>query len=413
MSVDQKEDTCLALYGGKPVRQSILPYSLHRIEEEDIRSVVEVLRSEWLTTGPKVTEFEEAFAASVGARYAVSFSSGTAALQAACCAAGLEPGDEVITTPMAFCAAANAVLCQGARPVFADVSPDTLNIDPEEVSRRITPRTKAILPVDYAGHPADLKVLLDLSGRHGLIVIEDAAHALGAEWRGRRVGGLSHMTTFSFHPVKHITTGEGGMVTTQSPEVAKRLQLFRNHGIDRDFHRRQAEGTWIYDVVALGFNHRLSDVGCALGLSQLARLPENLRRRRRIAARYTAAFLKLEGFMVPSVRQEVNPAWHLYPIRIDEKVMGVTRPEFFRALRAEGIGANVHFIPVHLHSSYRRRFGYQGGEYPVAEAAYRSLISVPIFHGMSDHDVEDVIQAIEKVAGYYALKPRTSGVAAT
>lgn len=392
----------LALYGGKPVRASYLPYGHHYIEEDDIKAVVEVLRSDWITTGPKVTDFEEAIAAYVGTRYAIAFSSGTAALHAAAFAANLVPGDEAITTPMTFCATANCVLYQGATPVFADICPDTLNIDPDEVAHRISQRTKAILPVDYAGHPADPSAILALAERHGLVVIEDACHALGAEDKGRRLGSISHMTVFSFHPVKHITTGEGGMITTEDAEFAHRLRMFRNHGIDSDARLREVEGQWYYEMVALGYNYRLTDIGCALGLSQLRRLDANLARRREIAARYTAAFQGMPGVIPPAVRPDVNPAWHLYPIRLDLARLRVGRAEIFRALRAEGLGVNVHYIPVHMHPYYREHLGYQGGKYPVAEDAYERLISLPIFHAMSDQDIEDVIGAVDKVLRHYA-----------
>jgi perosamine synthetase len=400
--VGRKEAT-LAIHGGQPVRKTLLPYGHQSIDEDDVRAVVEVLRSDWITTGPKVAEFEEAFAEYVGARYAVSFSSGTAALHGAAFAAGLGPGDEAITTPMTFCATANCVLYQGARPVFADVCPDTLNIDPEEVARHITPRTRAVLPVDYAGHPADLDAILELADRHALIVIEDACHALGAEYKGRRVGSISHMTVFSFHPVKHITTGEGGLVTTDDAELARRLRMFRNHGIDSDARQRQAQGQWYYEMLTLGYNYRLTDIGCALGLSQLRRLDANLARRRELAARYNASFQDMRAVIPPAVRPDVNPAWHLYPIRLDLPKLRVGRAEIFRTLRAENIGVNVHYIPVHLHPYYRERFGYQGGECTVAERAYEQLISLPMFHGMTDQDLEDVIEAVRKVVSYYAI----------
>jgi perosamine synthetase len=403
VSVVGRKEATLAIHDGEPVRKTLLPYGHQSIDEDDIRAVVEVLRSDWITTGPKVAEFEEAFAEYVGARYAVSFSSGTAALHGAAFAAGLRPGDEAITTPMTFCATANCVLYQGARPVFADVCPDTLNLDPDEVARRITSHTKAILPVDYAGHPADLDPLLELADRHGLVVIEDACHALGAEYKGRRVGSISHMTVFSFHPVKHITTGEGGMVTTNDAELARRLRMFRNHGIDSDARQRQAQGQWYYEMLTLGYNYRLTDIGCALGLSQLRKLHANLARRREVAARYNWSFQGMRAVIPPAVRPNVNPAWHFYPIRLALPKLRVGRAEIFRALRAENIGVNVHYIPVHLHPYYRERFDYQGGECPVAERAYEQLVSLPMFHGMTDQDVEDVIEAVRKVVGYYAI----------
>jgi perosamine synthetase len=384
------------------VRKTLLPYGRQSIAEDDIQAVVDVLRSDWLTTGPKVGEFEDAFAAWVGAEYAVSFSSGTAALHGAAFAAGLKAGDEAITSPMTFAATANCVLYQGAMPVFADVSADTLNLDPEGVAARITPRTRAILPVDYAGHPADLNAILELAARHGMVVIEDACHALGAEYRRRRTGGIAHMTVFSFHPVKHLTTGEGGMVTTDRADCAEALRRFRNHGISSDARKRQAEGRWHYEMVLLGFNYRLTDIACALGMSQLKKLETNLLRRREIAARYATAFRDLAGVTPLTVRADVRPAWHLYPIRLNLEKLTADRAQVFRALRAENIGVNVHYIPVHRHPYYRDRFGYRGGEYPIAEDAYERLISLPMFHGMTDEDVEDVVRAVCKVVGHYA-----------
>src|SRR5229473_973845 len=368
----------LALHGGTPVRTTLLPYGRQTIDEEDIQAVVDTLRSGWLTTGPKVNEFEEAFAAGLGA------------------------GDEAITSPLTFAATANCVLYQGAKPVFADITADTLNLDPEQARSLLTSRTKALLPVDYTGHPADLEAMLEIAERHGLTVIEDACHALGAEYRGRRVGNVSHMTVFSFHPVKHLTTGEGGMVTTDNADFADMLRKFRNHGISSNARDRQREGQWHYEMVLLGFNYRLTDIECALGLQQLAKLEANLARRREIAAKYTAALRMVPAIMVPAVRSEVLPAWHLYPIRLDLAKLSAGRAEIFRALRAENIGVNVHYIPVHLHPYYKERFAYRGGEFPVAEAAYERLISLPMFHGMSDEDVEDVVRAVDKVSGHYS-----------
>lgn len=402
MSTTPVSPQTLAIDGGSPVRETLLPYGRQSVGEDDIEAVVEVLRSAWLTTGPKVGEFEEAFAARVGAAHAVSFSSGTAALHGAAFAAGLKHGDEAITSPMTFAATANCVLYQGATPVFADVCRDTLNLDPERVAERITSKTRAILPVDYAGHPADLDPLLEMAARHGFVVIEDACHALGAEYRGHPVGEIADLTVFSFHPVKHLTTGEGGMVTTNNAALAETLHRFRNHGISSDARQRQNAGQWHYEMVLLGFNYRLTDVACALGLSQLKKLEANLARRREIATRYAAAFRDLPGVVPPGVREEANPAWHLYPIRLDPAKLTADRGQVFRALRAENIGVNVHYIPVHLHPYYRERFGYRGGEYPIAEDAYERLISLPMFHSMSDGDIEDVIGALRKVIFHFA-----------
>jgi perosamine synthetase len=402
MSIASADREILAIHGGQPIRPILLPYGRQSIDESDIEAVVQTLRSDWLTTGPKVAEFEEAIASYAGAKHAVSFSSGTAALHAAAFAAGLQAGDEAITTPLTFAATANCVLYQGATPIFADVEPETLNIDPEQVESRISPWTKVILPVDYAGHPADVDEILRLADRRGLIVIEDACHALGAEYKGRRVGGIAQMTVFSFHPVKHVTTGEGGMVTTDNSGFAETLRQFRNHGISSDARIRQAAGRWHYEMVLLGFNYRLSDIACALGLRQLARLETNLARRRQIAAQYNDAFRNMPAVCPPAVRNDVNPAWHLYPVRLELDKLSGSREQIFQALRGENIGVNVHYIPVHMHAYYRNRFGYKGGEYPVAETAYERLISLPMFHGMTDGDVSDVICAVQKVVSAFS-----------
>ncbi len=401
MSSLSSKSELLAIHGGMPVREKLLPYGRQHLDDADIEAVVEVLKSDWLTTGPKVGEFEERFASWVGAKHAVSFSSGTAALHGAAFAARLEPGDEAITTPMTFCATANCIRYQGATPVFADVSPDTLNLDPQEVSRKITSHTKALIAVDYAGHPAALDELGELAKEHGAILIEDACHALGAEFRGKRVGSIVDMTVFSFHPVKHLTTGEGGMVVTNDAGLAETLRRFRNHGISSEARERQQSGQWFYEMVLLGFNYRLTDIACALGLSQLEKLGANLARRREIAAQYTAAFRELPAILVPAVRGGVNPAWHLYPVRLKLEMLSAGRGVIFRALRAENIGVNVHYIPVHRHPYYRVRCKTKES-YPVAEDAYERLISLPMFHSMTVQDVEDTVHALRKVVRHYS-----------
>jgi perosamine synthetase len=397
----------LAIHGGKPVREKLLPYGRQSLDNADIEAVVEVLKSDWLTTGPKIGEFEEQFAAWIEARYAVSFSSGTAALHGAAFSAGLGAGDVAITTPMTFCATSNCVLYQGAEPMFADVSADTLNLDPREVSRKISAhgsrRTKAIIAVDYAGHPAALDELGQIAKANGALLIEDASHALGAEYHGKRVGGIADMTVFSFHPVKHLTTGEGGMVATNDARLAETLRRFRNHGISSEARQRQEAGQWFYEMVLLGFNYRLTDIACALGLSQLEKLDANLARRREIAKQYAAAFRDLPAILVPTVRDGVVPAWHLYPIRLKPEMLSAERGEIFRALRAENIGVNVHYIPVHRHPYYRERFRSEES-YPVAEDTYERLISLPMFHSMTVQDVEDVIHALLKVVTHYEGK---------
>ncbi len=398
--------TELALFGGEPVRTTLLPYGHQTLTEPDIQAVLDVLRSDWITTGPKIDEFEEAFASDVGAKHAVSFSSGTAALHGAVVAAGVNRGHEVITTPLTFCATSNVVLHQQAIPRFADVTCDTLTIDPSSVEAHLSSKTKAILPVDYAGHPADLEELLLLGDRHGLVVIEDAAHALGASYRGQSVGAVSHMTVFSFHPVKHLTTGEGGMVTTDSETYANRLRRFRNHGIDVDARARQTTGQWYYEMTELGYNYRLTDMACALGLSQLPRLKPNVQRRREIAQHYTDRLGATLGVSLPSVRSDSESSWHLYPVRIDQGHTNGKRGEIFQALRAEGIGVNVHYIPVYLHPYYQDLFGDRTGLCPVAEKAYSELISLPMFHGMMDSDADDVVEAVNKVLSHFVAGVR-------
>jgi perosamine synthetase len=402
MSASSTKLETLAIHGGTPVREKLLPYGRQSLDDDDIQAAVEVLKSDWLTTGPKVGEFEEAFAAWVGAKHAISFSSGTAALHGAAYAAGLQPGDEALTTPMTFCATANCILYQGATPVFADVCDDTLNLDPQEVSGKISSRTKAIIAVDYAGHPAALDELHEIATKNGLVLIEDACHALGAEYHGKRVGRIADMTAFSFHPVKHLTTGEGGMVTTNEARLAQTLRRFRNHGISSEARQRQESGQWFYEMILLGFNYRLTDIACALGISQLGKLEANLARRREIAAQYARAFRGLP-VRVPTVRESATPAWHLYPIRLQLESLRAGRAEVLRALRAENIGGSVHYIPVHQHPYYRERFPAIPGQgaFPVAENAYERLISLPMFHSMTAADVEDVSHALRKVLANY------------
>ena len=394
--------TNLAVDGGRPVRDTLLPYARQTVDQDDVEAVAATLTGSWLTTGPAVAAFEQAIAAYVGAREGVAVSSGTAALHAAAFAAEIGPGDEVIVPAITFAASANCVLYMGGRPVFADVHPGTLNLDPDDAKRKITPRTKAIVAVDYAGQPCDHAALRALADAHGLTIIEDAAHALGATYHGRKVGALHELTTFSFHPVKHITTAEGGAVVTDNPELAARMRAFRSHGITTDFRQRAEAGSWVYEMIALGYNYRLPDLNCALGLSQLAKLSGWLDRRRTIAAQYIAAFADLPTLHVLDVLPDSEPAWHLFVIRLDLARLRVGRKEVFAALRAENIGVNVHYIPVYWHPYYRQ-LGYDRGLCPVAEAAYETLISLPMFAAMTDQDVTDAIVAVRKVLEAYAL----------
>jgi perosamine synthetase len=391
----------LAVDGGRPVRAAALPYGRQSVDEADIAAVAAVLRGDWLTTGPMVEALEGALAERVGAAGAVVVNSGTAALHAAAWVAGVGVGDEVIVPALTFAADANCARYLGARPVFADVRPDTLNLDPAAAEAAVTDRTKALVAVDYAGQPADLAELHQLADRHGLALIEDACHALGATYRGRPVGATSRLTAFSFHPVKHVTTGEGGAVAASDPAEAERMRHFRNHGITSDHRQRSEAGAWYYEMTDLGFNYRLPDLNCALGLSQLARLDGWLARRRAIAAAYDRAFAALPAVRPLTVLPDREPAWHLYPVQLEPGALRVGRAEVFRALRAEGLGVNVHYIPVYWHPYYRD-LGYPRGLCPVAEAAYERLVTLPLFPTMTDQDVEDVVTAVAKVTAAYA-----------
>ena len=366
----------------------ILPYARQSVSAEDIEAVVDVLRSDWLTTGPKVEAFETAFAEYAGVAEAVAVSNGTAALHATMSAAGIGPGDEVIVPAMTFVATANAVFYQQARPVIVDVDAATLLIDPEAVEKKITERTKAIIAVDYAGQPCDYAALRRIADRHGLKLIADACHSLGGQYKGRKVGALADFTVFSFHPVKHITTGEGGMVTSDDHTAVERLRRFRNHGINANHRERSEQDTWRYDMESLGYNYRLTDFQCALGLSQLGTLPARIERRREIARAYDCAFRGFAHAMPLGVAPEVLHAYHLYVIRVGD------RARAYHALRRRGIGVNVHYLPVHLHTYYRRTFGYAPGDCPVAEEAYEEILSLPMFSGMTIDDACRVIEAV-------------------
>ncbi|HEV2005470.1 MAG TPA: aminotransferase class I/II-fold pyridoxal phosphate-dependent enzyme [Candidatus Limnocylindrales bacterium] len=389
----------LAIDGGEPVRSTMLPYAHQSIDEDDIAAVVAALRSDWLTTGPRVPAFEADLAAFTGARHAITFSSGTAALHGAAAAAGLGPGDEAITTPMTFVATANCVVFVGAEPRFADVHPGTLLIRPDAVAAAITPRTKAILPVDYAGQPADypaLRAIADTAPGGPLTIIADASHSLGATLDRRPVGTLADMTVLSLHPAKIMTTGEGGAVLTDRDDFAERLRRFRNHGVATELAARR---DWLYDMVELGYNYRLTDIGAALGSSQLNRVEGFLASRRRLAARYLERLSRHELLDPPVVVNGADPAWHFAFVQLRLDRLRVDRGTIFRALRAEGIGVNVHYIPVHRHTFYRDRF--PGVSMPVAEAAYERLLTIPLFATMTSADVDDVVAALDKVTAAY------------
>ena len=371
-----------------------LTYGRQIIDETDIREVAAVLKSDWLTTGPKIKEFEDEFAQFLGVSHAVAVSSGTAALHCAMHALGIVPGDEVIVPPMTFAATANCILYQGGSPVFADVEQETLLIDPVAVKKKITPKTKAIIAVDYAGQPCKYEELREIAHRHGIMLVADACHSLGATYNGRKVGTLADLSCFSFHPVKHITTGEGGMVVTNDPDMAAKIRCFRNHGFTTDHVQRDAQGTWYYEMHDLGFNYRITDFQCALGLSQLKKLPGWIEKRRQVAEHYAEELADLPFLRPLAIRGDLQHAYHLYVVRFKNGTNGISRDKLFSRLRAEGIGVNVHYIPVHLHPFYQKKFGNNIGNFPVAETAFKEIISLPMHAGLVDMDIDRVIQTV-------------------
>lgn len=371
----------------------MIPYGRQTIDEDDINAVVDVLKSDYLTTGPKIAEFEQAVASYTGAKYAVAISNGTSALHAACFAAGIGRGDEVITTPLTFAASANCVLYCGGTPVFADVDPYTYNIDPEDIRKKITDKTKAIIAVHLAGQPCDMDEIHSIAQEHNLIVIEDGAHALGSVYKGKKVGCLSDMTTFSFHPVKPITTGEGGMIMTDNEELYKRLVLFRSHGITRDESMMtRNEGPWFYQQLDLGYNYRITDIQCALGCSQMRKLDKFLKRRRELAERYNNAFIECDNIVTPYQLSDTQSGWHLYIVQVKNH----DRKQVFETLRDKGIGVNVHYIPVYMHPYYQEH-GYKDVHCANAEEIYSHIISLPLYPGLTDDQQDYVIDTLKQL----------------
>lgn len=399
-------------------QNSFIPYGKQTIEDDDIAAVVETLKSNWLTQGPKVTEFEQAVAQKVGAKYAVAVATGTAALHCACYAAGVKTGDEIITAPITFAASGNCAMFLGAKVKFCDIKDTTYCMDPEKLEAQITDKTKAIIPVDFTGQPCGMDEINAIAKKHDVIVIEDAAHAIGATYKGRPVGSLADMTIFSFHPVKHVAMGEGGMIVTDNEELYKKLKLFRTHGItnaDDDIldlaqasdsenqynkgKRYDGRAPWYYEMQALGYNYRITDIQCALGLSQLKKLDRFIERRAAIAQQYNEAFSNANQLVVPFQEGDRTNAWHLYMLRLNLDKLTKTRREIFEQMRALNIGVHVHYIPLHLLPFYKESFGHTRGDYPVAENYYDTALTLPLFPLMSDDDVQRVIDAVFEVTG--------------
>lgn len=391
----------LAINGGTPVRDTYLAYGKQKIDEDDINSVVKVLKGDYLTTGPIVSEFENSVAKYVGTKYAVAVSNGTAALHMACYATGISEGDEVLVPAITFAASSNCVLYCGGKPVFIDVDPKSYNIDINKIKEKITNKTKAIIPVDFAGQSVDMDSILKIAEEYNLIVIEDAAHALGSEYKNEKVGSKAHMTEFSFHPVKPITTGEGGVVVTNSKELYEKMILFRSHGITRNSDLMiENQGPWYYEQIDLGYNYRLTDIQSALGLSQIKKLDDFIFKRREIVNKYNEAFRDLKEIVTPFENEYSKSGHHIYVLLLNLDKLKCGRKEIFEALQAENIGVNVHYLPVYLHPYYKK-LGYKKGECPVAEDIYNRMITIPLFPSMSDKDIKDVIEAVKKVLNYY------------
>ncbi len=395
-----------AIAGGKPVRgklpKNFLDYFRPSLGQEEEKEVVDTLRSNWITTGPKTKKFTELFRSFIGAPYAVAVNSCTAGLHLALVANCIGQGDEVITTPFTFVASANVIVHTGAKPVFVDIDSETYNIDPSKIETAITKRTKAIIPVHFAGHPCPMDEILRIAKRHNLVVIEDAAHAVGASYKGRKIGTIGDFTSFSFYATKNMTTAEGGMVTTKNKQAAEMMEALALHGLSHHAWARYfPEASWRYDALFAGFKYNMTDIQSALGIHQLRKLGDFLKKRAAIAAAYNKAFRRFPELVTPKTKSYAGHPWHLYPLRIVPERLKISRDQFLEALVREGIGRSVHFLPLHLFTFYRRKFGFQKGDFPIAEYVGENIFSLPLYPRMTFKDVADVVKAVEKIVGYY------------
>jgi len=392
----------LAILGGKPVRDVFLSPFRHTIGDEEINEVIDTLKSDWITTGPKTHMFEEQFCEYIGCKNAIALNSCTAGLHLSLVAYGIGNGDEVITSPFTFAATANVITHQKAKPVFVDIEKVTYDIDPDRIDDAVTDKTKAIIPVHYAGHPCEMDAVLKIAKRYDLIVIEDAAHALGAVYKGRRIGTIGDLTSFSFYATKNLTTAEGGMVTTDNDELAEKIRIMCLHGISKDAWKRySSEGSWYYEILYPGYKYNMTDIQASIGIHQLKKIGRMQKRREEVAKRYTEAFEDMPEITIPTVKKYACHAWHLYPIQVNMNLLRIDRAKFIEALKAENIGTSVHFIPIHLHPYYRDQYGFKRGDFPNAESVYEREISLPLYPKITDKDVEDVIVAVKKIVNYY------------
>ncbi|CAB3290128.1 UDP-4-amino-4, 6-dideoxy-N-acetyl-beta-L-altrosamine transaminase [Methanocaldococcus lauensis] len=384
------------------IRKNFLPPFSPYIGEEEIKEVIDTLKSDWIAMGPKTLKFEELFREYIGSKFAISVSSCTAGLHLSLVALNIKDGDEVITTPYTFAATGNVIVHQRAKPVFVDIDKETYNINVEEIEKSITDKTKAIIPVHYAGHPCEMDEILKIAKDYDLYVIEDAAHALGAEYKGKKIGTLGDTTSFSFYATKNITTGEGGMVTTDREEIAEKIKILRLHGISRDAWKRySSEGSWYYEIIECGYKYNMTDIQAAIGIHQLKKVEIMRKRREEIAKIYNDEFENISELIIPITKKHVKHAWHLYPLLLDTDKIRINRNKFIEELKKQNIGTSVHFIPLHLHPFYKRTFGYKKGDFPNAEWVYEREISLPIYPKMTDDDAIDVVNAVKKIISEY------------
>jgi dTDP-4-amino-4,6-dideoxygalactose transaminase len=380
------------------MRKDFLPPFKPFIGEEEIYEVVDTLKSDWITMGPKTLKFEELFKEHIGSKFAISLNSCTAGLHLSLASLNIGECDEVITTPYTFAATGNVIVHQRAKPVFVDIDKETYNINVDEIENAITDKTKAIIPVHYAGHPCEMDKILKIAKDYDLYIIEDAAHALGTEYKGKKIGTIGDTTSFSFYATKNITTGEGGMVTTNNKKIAEKIKILRLHGISRDAWKRySSEGSWYYEIIECGYKYNMTDIQASIGIHQLKKVESMRKRREEIAKIYNDEFEHIDELIIPTTKKYVKHAWHLYPLLIDTKKLNISRNKFIEELKKQNIGSSVHFIPLHLHPFYRKTFGYKKGDFPNAEWVYEREISLPIYPKMTDDDVIDVVSAVKKI----------------